>query len=241
MFTWTRCPSVQPQVWHSFESVNPETNENEEFIVQDLPKERFHESLSFMLEHFLPDEPICKSKNVESDESALNEICDLWKNVLDQNVVLACFKKNCEEIVGLNMVCVITREEFQGINVKVRENNAWKAVHDFALSAFSDAFLQRYEFVDNILIAYGLSVSKNYRQRGIAAEILRARVPLCKALEIPLTSTVFTAVGSQKPAERVGFKVDFEINYDDLAEYNKEFTFKNMGTSSLKLMSLVIE
>lgn len=55
-----------------------------------------------------------------------------------------------------------------------------------------------------------------------------------------MTSTVFTAIGSQKPAEKIGFKVNFEITYDKLVEYHKEFKFKNLGTSSLKLMSLVV-
>lgn len=241
MFSWRRSETVKPQVWHTFERKNPKNNEIEHFIVQDLPKERFNDALSFMFKNFLPDEPICKSKNVESNKSALDEICKLWRNVLNQNVVLVCFKRNCDEIVGLNMVCVITKEELEAIQIDIHKNNTWKAVHDFALKAFKEIFLQRYKFADKVLIAYGLSVSKNFRQRGIAAEILRSRVPLCKALGIFLTSTVFTAIGSQKPAERVGFEMDFEINYEELAEYNKEFTFKNLETSSLKLMSLVIE
>lgn len=239
MFTWKRSDLIKPQVWHSFKSENHSTKEIEEFIVQDLPREKFQESLDFMLEHFLSDEPICKSKNVRRDEQALKQIYQLWINVLEQNVVLACFKKNSSEIIGLNMVCVITTDDLRNFDVEVRRDNTWKAVHDFALASY-DLF-SRYSFADKILIAYGLSVSKNYRHRGIATEILRARIPLCKALKIPLTSTVFTAFGSQKPAEKIGFKVDFEIDYGKLAEYCDEFVFDNLDTSTLKLMSLVIE
>lgn len=238
MFTWKRSESIKPQVWHKFKSNNFATDELEEFIVQDLPREKFDEALEHMLEHFLSDEPICKAKHVKSDAAAKNEVCDLWKRIFDQNVVLACFKKGCSEIIGLNMVCVITKSDLKHLKLDVRKSNTWKAVHDFALQQF-DLFKQ-YDRVDNILIAYGLSVSVNYRRRGIATEILRARIPLCKALKIPLTSTVFTAIGSQKPAEKIGFQTDYEIGYQELAKFYEELNFENLS-GSLKLMSLAID
>lgn len=238
MFTWKRSEPVKPQIWHSFRLKNSATDEIEEFVVQDLPREKHGEAVDHMLEHFLSDEPICKSKNVKNDAAALKEICSLWRKVLEQNVVLACFKKNCSEIVGLNMVCVITKDDFKDFKLDVRNDNTWKAVHDFALVNFN--LFDRYKFANSILIAYGLSVSKAFRRRGIATEILRARIPLCIAMNIPVTSTVFTATGSQKPAGKIGFKVDFEIDYDELAKTHEEFNFYDLETSSLKIMSLVI-
>lgn len=238
MFTWKRSEPEKPQIWHSFKSKNSATNEIEEFFVQDLPREKYAEAVDHMLEHFLSDEPICRSKNVKSDALALKEICSLWRKVLEQNVVLACFKQNCSEIIGLNMVCVITKDDFKDFKLDVRNDNTWKAVHDFALVNFN--LFERYKSANSILIAYGLSVSKDYRRRGIATEILRARIPLCVALDIPVTSTVFTAIGSQKPAEKIGFKVDFEINYSELAKFHDEFSFNELETCSLKIMSLVI-
>lgn len=237
MFTWKRPSPAVIKVWHKFKSENPLSGELEEFSVQDLPRERFEEALQFMLDHFLSDEPICKSKKVAADENALRQISDLWRNVMQQNVALACFKEGCNELVGLNMVCVITKSDAFELNVL--KSNTWKAVHDFALTRHN--LFDHYTFADQILIAYGLSVSKKYRQRGIATEILRARIPLCKMFNIPLTSTVFTAIGSQKPAEKIGFQVDYEISYDDLKQQFQEFTFDNLGTNSLKLMSLVVE
>jgi RimJ/RimL family protein N-acetyltransferase len=239
MFSWRRPELIKPREWHSFKTRNPKTSEIEEFIVQDLPRERFADSLNFMLEHFLPYEPICKIKSVTNDADALKEICELWSNVLEQNVVIACFKKNCSELVGLNMVCVITRKDFEHFKLDVRKDNTWKAVHDFALVNFN--LFSKYKFADKILIAYGLSVSKDYRQRGIATEILRARIPLCRSLDVPLTSTVFTAIGSQKPAEKIGFQVDYEITYKKLSAIHEELDLDGLDTSSLKLMSLVID
>jgi GNAT superfamily N-acetyltransferase len=241
MFTWKRPEAVESQVWHTFQKENPANCKIEEFIVQDLAAEKFDNAIEHLLEHFLDDEPICRSKNVKANAAALKEICDLWRMILKQNIVLACFKKDTAELVGLNMVCVCTREDLENYKLDIErlKDNVWKAVHDVALSKF-DVF-KKYKTIDKVLIAYGLSVSKNFRRRGIATEILRARIPLCKALNIPLSSTVFTAIGSQIPAEKIGFKVDYEISYEELASLNDEFKFNNLGTDSLKVMSLVIE
>lgn len=239
MLKWRRCGDSMPQTWHRFSSVNPETGQSEEFSVVDLERAKFSDALDHMLEHFLPDEPICKSKNVVKNEDALNEICELWRTVMEQNVTLACYKKDCTEIIGLNMLCVLTKDDYRELKFDVNNNNTWKAVHDFALVNFN--LFDKYNFADNILIAYGLSVNKKFRRRGIATEILRARIPLCRELKIPLTSTVFTAAGSQIPAEKIGFKVDYEVAYDNLAEVDNELKFMNLETNSLKLMSLVIK
>lgn len=65
--------------------------------------------------------------------------------------------------------------------------------------------------VDKYLCGLGLSVNPLYRSRGIATEIINARIPLLKHLGLTLTSTAFSAVGSAKAASKVGFVTDFEI------------------------------
>lgn len=65
--------------------------------------------------------------------------------------------------------------------------------------------------VDKFMVAYGLSVSRKYRGRKIGKEILRARIPLCRALGIKVTTTVFTGFASQKSAANVGFEENFVI------------------------------
>ena len=237
--TWKRSNFKENNIWHTFKVEEELNGDIQEFMIQDLPEERHKEALKFMLDNFLSDEPICKSKNVLNNNVALKEICELWENVLDQKCTLACIRKDNLELVGLNMLCVITKEDFANFKLIVRKDNTWKAVHDFALANFN--LFERYNFADKILIAYGLSVSKQYRKKGIATEILRSRIPLCKALNIPLTSTVFTALGSQKPAEKIGFKVDYEITYKELGRLYEAFDFEDLGTSTLKVMSLVID
>lgn len=93
--------------------------------------------------------------------------------------------------------------------------------------------------VDKYLSAMGLCVNTNYRGRGIATEILRARVPLCKAVGVQLTSTIFSGSASQRTAEKSGFTEDFAILYKNLT--SQGFNFGQAKAKSCLLMSLKIE
>lgn len=65
--------------------------------------------------------------------------------------------------------------------------------------------------INKYLSALGLVVSHKYRGRNVSPEILKARFPLCKALGIKVTSTVFTGGVSQRAAERAGFVENYSI------------------------------
>lgn len=65
--------------------------------------------------------------------------------------------------------------------------------------------------VNEYLIAYGLCVDTQYRARGIATEMLKARAPFLKALGLKVTTTAFTGIGSQKAALKAGYKENFSI------------------------------
>lgn len=67
--------------------------------------------------------------------------------------------------------------------------------------------------VDKYLSALGLLVDRKYRGRKIGEQILRARVPLAKATSLPLISCIFTAISSQKLAEKAGFELNYELSY----------------------------
>lgn len=66
--------------------------------------------------------------------------------------------------------------------------------------------------VDKYLSGFGLSVNPNYRKRGVATEMLKARKYLLPEIDLILTCTGFTAVGSQKAAMAAGYALDFEIS-----------------------------
>jgi RimJ/RimL family protein N-acetyltransferase len=99
---------------------------------------------------------------------------------------------------------------------------------------------QKYK-VDKMMYGWGLSVSRNHRGRGIAKEMLRTRIPLCQALNIQLTSTIFSNQISQRCAESIGFQNDYTISFEDLVKINNRWDFRKTQTTATKLMSLFVE
>lgn len=95
--------------------------------------------------------------------------------------------------------------------------------------------------VNKYLTAYGLCVNPNYRRRGIAIEMLKARKPYLKHLGLTVTSTAFTGLGSQIAASRAGFTESYVITYDDLEKVFPHFNFKPLNVEFFKTMSLKID
>lgn len=114
--------------------------------------------------------------------------------------------------------------------------------------------------VNKFMVAYGLSVSRKYRKRGIGTELLKARIPLCKALGIKVTSTVFSGDYSQKCAKTLDLKIisqsgilfdrkkelksdmpNFFFSYEELLKVNPAYDFRQTHHKVCKLMSLYIE
>lgn len=92
--------------------------------------------------------------------------------------------------------------------------------------------------VDKYLTAYGLCINPVYRGRGIASEMLKARVPILKALGLQVTSTAFTGIGSQKAAKKAGFEERYVISYADIEKIKPRFDFSKSVTKDFKTMVL---
>lgn len=110
--TWKRPENVSfPQVWLTFKAKDFNSDNLVEYRIQDLPHERYEEAIDYMCNEFLVNEPMCKSLGVANDEHSVIERRELWKYVMSQNIVLACFKEISDEIIGINMVAVSLKEE----------------------------------------------------------------------------------------------------------------------------------
>lgn len=83
------------------------------------------------------------------------------------------------------------------------------SIMDYTMKQFN--IFEKFNVTD-YLSAYGLCVNPEYTGRGIATELLKARVPLLKALGLKVTSTLFTSIGAQKAALKAGYQEDFVIS-----------------------------
>ncbi|XP_058839033.1 uncharacterized protein LOC131695420 [Topomyia yanbarensis] len=236
---WTRPADVPyPSVWHTFKAKALDSDELVSYVVQDLPEDRFVDGINHMLGIFIYDEPMCRAKKLADEQASVDDIRDMWREVVKQRLALVCFREGSDEIVGLNMTfasCVDDRKDY------VIHGDRWRDVHDAVMFFTEQSRVHESFHVDAYLSAMGLSVSPKYRGRGIATEILRARIPLCRAVGLKVTSTVFTAPGSQAPAVKVGFKDTFVMAYDELAKMEPRFEFPDIQGRCCKSMTLRID
>lgn len=90
------------------------------------------------------------------------------------------------------------------------------------------------------LTDFGLVTKKAYRGRGIATEFLKARVFILQAFNVPVTSTVFTVIGSQKAALKAGYKEVLAVKWTDLADKFPQFDFTKADTEYCKIIDMTL-
>jgi GNAT superfamily N-acetyltransferase len=87
-----------------------------------------------------------------------------------------------------------------------------------------------------------LAVAPQWRGKKIGQYLIRARVELSRAMGIPLTKTIFTAVQSQKLAAKEGFELLGELVYADMKKEDGSPVFPNMHPDhkTIQLMAMRI-
>uniref|UniRef100_A0A1B0GHD5 N-acetyltransferase domain-containing protein n=1 Tax=Lutzomyia longipalpis TaxID=7200 RepID=A0A1B0GHD5_LUTLO len=160
----------------------------------------------------------------------------MWKEGLSQKLTIVCYKEGSSEICGLNCLDM----NFKSVPLGGHENQAKgkgardiSVVFDF-LKKKADVY-NRYN-VDQYLHGLGLLTLPKYRGCGIGTELLKARIPLMKALGLTLTGTVFSAPGSQGAARKAGFSEDVVIPYETLGKEEPFIEFPNITWPVVKFM-----
>lgn len=89
---------------------------------------------------------------------------------------------------------------------------------------------------DKYLTDYGLVIGRDYRQRGLAGEFLKARIALTKLIGVEVTSSLFTATASQKAAEKAGYTTVVQYAFSELATEFPAFDFSKAEAKYAKIM-----
>ncbi|XP_058839466.1 uncharacterized protein LOC131694943 [Topomyia yanbarensis] len=195
--------------------------------------------IQHFLNHFIEEEPCSVSKGTSKNATLREATIQLWRKGLEEKMTLVCYREGSDEIVGANILHVKSLDEdYDGDTLPYDEQGDLRAILEYVSNQF-DVF--KHYGVDHRMIAYGLTVNKRYRGRGIATEIIKARVPMCKALGIKLAAHPFSAIGSQRAAINAGYRTDYEITYDELATMGPKYALPGVQSKSFKLMSYSME
>ncbi|XP_055586110.1 uncharacterized protein LOC129738831 [Uranotaenia lowii] len=235
--SWNRPSELEfPRVWITFQARDLDSDRLVTYRVQDLPPNRAEDAIAHMKKHFLRDEPMCGSVGLYKDPVALEEFSEMWKNIIQQKLPVVCFREGSDEIVGLNMLCIVSKADqkeykFQSANLRT--------VYESYVSLLKQASIFEKYKVDHYLSAWGLSVDPRYRGRGIGTELLRARIPMCRSMGLTVTVTLFSNPGSQIPAAKVGFYDEIVVTYGQLAEQG--WLFPGVTYEFNKLMTMIVQ
>lgn len=206
---WKRPADIEfPQVWSTFEG-NDNDGDTTEYRIQDLPEDRFHEAIYIMQRYHMESE-VLRVKKVREDPTSFREITEKWWDCLRQRVTLVCFKMNSDEIIGLNVLGVVTRSESS--QPHSFKGKGWSEICN-SKKFVNDRFFEPFTHysVDTLMFALGLLVIPRYRQRGIGFELVKARELLGRAVGVQVTSNVFTSLGAQRAAEKANYDLNFAI------------------------------
>jgi len=229
MCTFKRPDSLAfPQIYITFKGKDKSSDKIVEYRIQDLPKKYFDHAVNFMAKYFLPDETLGSAINITSKPGAVQAFRDLWHDSLRQNITIGCFKSDNDELVGLNVLVVKSKADSVGFG-QTQDPHAAYIFNAVSYCVKQVDIFAKFN-VDKYLWAYGLCVNPEYRRAGIGTELLKARFPLMRALGLTVTATIFTAIGSQKAADRAGFKDIFTLSYEDLQKVFPRFDFSKSNT-----------
>ncbi|XP_049834054.1 arylalkylamine N-acetyltransferase 1-like [Schistocerca gregaria] len=242
--TWKRPADVPfPQVWARCEGKTTLADGSKLlYRIQDITPEMHEEILDkLMMVHFVRDEDLSKTINLIGDKTSLEELRMMWKESLQQNVGLVAIREypdGQEEIIGANITCVVSKGEKSNSDELKGEamRKIWRMLME-DLPKRLDVF--EHYGVDHYISAVGLTVLPKYRGQNVGLEILRTRFQLVKGIGLKVTATAFTAMASQKQAQRAGYELLTEMAFNDY-KVDGKVVFPGMTTPSVKYMGKYI-
>ena len=177
---WSRPANVPyPNVWLRFKAKDLDSDALVEYRIQDLAEDQFEVAIEQLTEYYFRDEPICKLKDVpNTDVGFIHDFQDLWRVQLAERMTLVCYKEGSDEIIGGNILYVLSKEDTVLAEAKNQSTNeAFKDMFDsFDLMYREGNFTVWEKYgVDKYLASFGLAVAPEYRGRGIGQRLLEMR------------------------------------------------------------------
>ncbi|KAK9731427.1 hypothetical protein QE152_g13631 [Popillia japonica] len=245
MSAWKRPESVPfPTVWAKFEGKIVRNGIKNIYWIQEVTDEYKSQVLQYMMDEFTLDEPFCKYSKISEDPDVMKQFKEFWWESFKENLALVCLTKDqngVTHVAGMNCTLLGYKGDDDIVKNKLDE----KGLHVFHTLKFVKDQVDPFKKfnITEYLDGMGLYVLPKYRGEGLGIELLRAREPMCRALGLKATLTLFTSKISQILAERVGFKDLYVAEYADLEKNPGLMKFPGIQehTRAIRFMYLLYE
>lgn len=106
-----------PNVWYRFQLKEPYSDKLVNYRIEDLTPNRYEDAIKHLVANFLPDETMCKSRNLSRDLQSLDDFYDIVRaTIMDHKLTVACYREGSDEIIGVNVLYVKQRDEMSEWN-----------------------------------------------------------------------------------------------------------------------------
>ncbi|KAK7868835.1 hypothetical protein R5R35_003669 [Gryllus longicercus] len=210
-----------------------------DFWVQTVRPEDDAQVLRIMEKHFLREEETSRALGLAAAPDVIAEYRAMWQSLLEQRVSLAAWTgwpDGAPRLVACNVLYVRCKDDPAYEAQTPLSRKIMRALYQ--LDGEVDVFARH--GVAAYLSAMGLSALPDFRGQALGLELLRARRPLCRALRLRVTATIFTGAASQKQAQRAGFSTLASLPYARYVD-DGELPFASVkGVDAMQLQEMVV-
>ncbi|XP_070507060.1 uncharacterized protein [Chironomus tepperi] len=226
-----------PTIYHKFSAKDKDNDEIVEYRIQDLLEEDYSKGIDMMASEYCPEESFNKCRGVTDCPEAITEKLLFWRSIMNMKLSVGCYKG--DELVGICLFNVHVKNEKEAkFEIKTEHNRDILSIVQY-FKNLHDVYT-KYN-TDKYLTDFGMTTKKNYRHRGIAVEMLKARANILKAFKMNVTSTIFTVIGSQKAAVKANYEEILSVKWTDIAELFPNFDFSKADCEYCKIFDMKIE
>ncbi|KAI5652023.1 hypothetical protein NE865_00360 [Phthorimaea operculella] len=191
------------------------------FRVQEGTAEDKTQVMEFMAKYMIPTESFHRASRIALNKEALEEMVRVYETFYDHNHIMICYEdneSNDNPIVGISTVDLEEGDkelEFSDFISKLKTPEV-KKMFQIIQVAEGLCSVKKSLGINKYYGGRGVCIRPEFAGFGVATELFKLRRQLCEERGVPATTAWMTAVGSQKAAEKDGWKTLFEISFADL-------------------------
>lgn len=103
------------KVFRKFEALDKAANNKHQYVIQEIPEDRFQDVVEFMVKYFITEEAMCECKKVAENPEGVEFCKGFSMEMLAQKASLICFEEGSSEIVAANLLIVQTKDETESV------------------------------------------------------------------------------------------------------------------------------
>ncbi|KAJ2946208.1 hypothetical protein O0L34_g5143 [Tuta absoluta] len=213
-----------PKIWSRFVGKRKSDGAVLKFVVQEATADDKEAVVEFLAEYMTPNETFAKAAGLSKSEEAMKAYRPMNGEYYSISHCMICYEdkefetNTAKPIVAVSLVSLDEGQNEKRLSEAISqvEHPEIKKILEI-VNVTGELYNARQKLgLDKYYAGWGVCVRPDRAGFGIAKEMFALRRDLCKAHGVSATAAWMTAVGSQKAAERAGWKTVFEIPLEEL-------------------------